>query len=160
MSYRSGLNYLKKESGFSLIELMIVIFIIMLIVAFTIPRLTGSERSLKEQTVKMRLVDIASRESIYRLSINRSRYATLDQLIAAILPNGGNLLKAEELQIKGWRFQSVASETFDDKTFGIEAVPTAGNPANYKYCIFEDGELRKSDPDGECTRGSTILPQN
>jgi prepilin-type N-terminal cleavage/methylation domain-containing protein len=141
------------RSGFTLIEVLVAIAIIGIIAAFTIPNLVSTKRAVHEQTLKMRLADIASRQTTYRLAINRGMYATLDDLKRATLPDGRPLLSDEELNIQGWTISDIQVANRAN-SFGIQAVPTTGGA---RYCIYQDGILRR-EIDGDCKVDSSVVP--
>jgi prepilin-type N-terminal cleavage/methylation domain-containing protein len=70
----------RRQRGFSLVELMIVISIIGILIAIGIPAWQGSVRSANEAAAISHLNRIATAQVTYYNSKNRSGYGTFDQL--------------------------------------------------------------------------------
>ena len=72
----------RRERGFSLIELMIVIAIIGILVGVGIPAWQNSVRAANQAAAVKTLNTIVTEERTYYNTHNRSTYGTFDQLIA------------------------------------------------------------------------------
>jgi type IV pilus assembly protein PilA len=77
----------KNQRGFTLIELMIVIAVIAVIAAFTVPNLLGSRRAANEASAIAALRAIVNAEIAYQQADGNGQFGTLAQLQAANLIN-------------------------------------------------------------------------
>lgn len=82
-------KHLKSESGFSLIELMIVIGILGLLIGLVGPKLMSSFDKAKVETTRVNMKNISSTLKQYRLDCGQ--YPTTDQNLDALIakPSGG-----------------------------------------------------------------------
>ncbi len=90
MKNRHGKN---KESGFTLIELMVVIFILGLLAAVAVPRFMGESDKAKVQTARTQIELLGSALKMYKL--DNGSYPTTEQGLKALVepPTVGNLPK-------------------------------------------------------------------
>jgi type IV pilus assembly protein PilA len=73
----------KKQSGFSLIELLIVVAIIGIIAAIAIPNLIKSQQAAHETAAKAEMKTIGQSQVLYSLSKGRGKFADLAGLGAS-----------------------------------------------------------------------------
>lgn len=139
----------KRDEGFSLIELLIVVAMIGIIVAIAVPNLMGSRRAANEGSAISSMRTIYSAESTYLATAGASNYGTLLNLRAQSLidSNLGNGAKS------GYTFQCPAANISvgPPPTFFATAIPSdtafSTRSGNRSFSIAEDGVLRGKNSD-------------
>lgn len=129
-----------RNAGFSMIELLIVVAILVVISAIAIPSLIASRRAGYENTAKQKLASIAQQQTAFKTLIGKRRYGTLAELRAATA-GGSPLLTTADTTVTGWTFSDEGSPSAT--AFGAKVVPATGNPASYSFYISEDQTLRR-----------------
>ena len=124
----------KSNKGFSLLELLIVVAIILIIATIAIPSLLKSRQAAHEAAAVATLRTINTAEVTY-LSSSNGNYGTIADLIAgAFIPSnfGGT--------VSGYNFSIVTA----GGDFTVSAVPASSQDGRYGYYITPDGTVRYS----------------
>ena len=138
---------MKKNSGFTLIELMIVIAIIAIIAAIAIPNLIEARKGSNEAAAIGALRTLTTAQSIYREG-DKDKNGTLDyaQNLTALAQNGSlidNVLGAATTSQKQGYFFTINQA--DQFTWSAQAFPVApGKSGDRLFFINESGVIRFS----------------
>jgi|SRR5678816_1020474 type IV pilus assembly protein PilA len=144
----------RKSKGFSLIELLIVVAIILIIAAIAIPNLLRARRSANEGSATASMRMIGSGELLYR-STNGS-YGTLAQLSAdSIIDNVlGSGTKS------GYAFAATPNATSPDLQFtavGTPQVSTGATQTGARFYFIDESQVVRFNLGGAATSGSTPI---
>ena len=131
---------MKKEQGFSLIELLIVVAIIAIIAAIAVPSMLQARMAANESGAIQGCRTVGSAEVAFS-AVNNQNYATLADLVTgnfvdSRFTNGFNGYDYDDAAVNG-----VAIGPGD--TFAVTATPkTAGSTGRYTYGINADQIVR------------------
>ena len=123
---------MKKNQGFSLLELLIVVAIILIIATIAIPSLLRSRQSAEESSAVAQIRTINSAEVTY-LSSNQGSYGDLPSLITQGLIDG-----RFAGSVSGYNFTVTASGS----NYTTNADPTSTNAGRFGYFSAPDAVLR------------------
>ena len=123
---------MKSNRGFSLLELLIVVAIILIIATIAIPSLLRSRQAAQESSAVAQVRTINTAEVTY-LSSNGGNYGSVPELITA-----GLLDNRFATSVSGYVFTVTASGT----DYTATATPTSTNAGRYGYYSTPDAVVR------------------
>jgi type IV pilus assembly protein PilA len=153
---------MRKEKGFSLIELMIVVAIILIIAAIAIPNLTRSRASANEASAVASIHAIGTAQTSYSTTYPQVGYASkLSQLGPSpdgnANSNGANLI-AGDLPTKGTKSGYKFALTGGGAGYVITATPESpGKSGIRSFCSDQNLVIYYSDSDTGCVIGTNAL---
>jgi prepilin-type N-terminal cleavage/methylation domain-containing protein len=123
---------MKSNRGFSLLELLIVVAIILIIATIAIPSLLRSRQAAQESSAVAQVRTINTAEVTY-LSSNGGSYGSIPELITQ-----GFLDSRFSASVSGYTFTVTASGS----DYTVTATPTSTNAGRYGYYAVPDAVIR------------------
>ena len=123
---------MNKSRGFSLLELLIVVAIILIIATIAIPSLLRSRQAAQESSAVSQLRTLNTAEVTY-LSSNAGNYGSIPQLITA-----GLVDTRFAAAVSGYSFTITASAS----DYTANAFPTSANSGRFGYYSLPDAVIR------------------
>src|SRR5438067_12504138 len=119
---------MKRDRGFSLLELLIVVAIILIIATIAIPSLLRSRQAAQESSAVAQIRTVNTAEVTY-LSSNAGAYGSVTELV-----RGGGMESRFSSSVSGYTFTVQASGS----NYTAQAIPTSTNAGRYGYFSTPD----------------------
>ena len=133
----------QSQSGFSLVEVLILLTIIGIIASIAVPNILSSRRNANEAAAQKSLRIMHSAEVTYRSTVGKGLYGTVGILANWNLVDGQLSSGSKD----GYNFTTGDSPAASTSSFVMAAAPSTMGGANAtgtrEFCIDETGVLTK-----------------
>jgi prepilin-type N-terminal cleavage/methylation domain-containing protein len=136
-----GLNR-RKDRGFSLVELLIVVGVLAIIFAIAVPHLLSTRSSAQASSAKGDLKTLHSAEVAYLAGAGHGQYGTLPQLEALnLLPAG---FSSGDTTYTRFNYTCTLTLGTGNGTFSISCIPPLINQSTPALFLDDSGAIRYS----------------
>lgn len=150
------------NKGFSLIEILIVLAVLVVIVAIAAPRFIGMRRGYKDRTVVKYMELIGSAANNYKTNSGTKRYPTSLQILftkpagerQSLLPEPDEVDDLDTIFVSDWTISWIGSG--GTNSFTCTATPQDSSNQR-RLAVYEDGTVRGTTDGTTPTRTSPAV---
>jgi type IV pilus assembly protein PilA len=154
---------MKKQKGFSLIELLIVVAIILIIAAIAIPNLLKSRIAANEASAVGTVRTLNTAQVTYNSSCQQYANGILELNAGTVCAAGANIIDATLATgtKSGYTFAVIAPGTTAagtiGTTFDVNADPITANVTGFRHFFSNESLVIRVNPAGKATNASAPL---